>query len=47
MFIAILSYKKPLNEVEEYLPAHRKFLDEHYRSGECIASGPQIPRTAA
>ncbi len=45
MFIAILTYRKPLSEVERYLPAHREFLAEHYRSGAFIASGPQVPRT--
>lgn len=44
MFIAILTYKKPLDEVDRYLAAHREFLAKHYRSGNLIASGPQTPR---
>lgn len=44
MFIAILTYKKPLDVVDENLSAHRAFLAEHYAAGDCIASGPRVPR---
>lgn len=44
MFIAILTYKKPLSEVDKYLDAHRRYLAEHYAAGNFIASGPQTPR---
>lgn len=44
MFIAILTYKKPLEEVDRYLQAHRDFLAEHYAAGDLITSGPQNPR---
>ncbi len=44
MFIAILTYKKPLSEVDKYLQAHRDYLAEHYAAGDFIASGPQNPR---
>ncbi len=44
MFIAIVSYKKPLSEVDKYLQAHRDFLAEHYVAGDLITSGPQTPR---
>lgn len=44
MFIAILTYKKPLEEVDRYLQAHREYLAEHYNAGDFIASGPQTPR---
>lgn len=44
MFIAILSYKKPLSEVDRYLQAHRDYLAVHYAAGDFIASGPQNPR---
>lgn len=30
MFIAILTYKKPLGEVDRFLAAHREYLAEHY-----------------
>ena len=44
MFIAILTYKKPLSEVDKYLQAHRDYLAENYAAGNFIASGPQTPR---
>ena len=44
MFIAILTYKKPLEEVDRHLQAHRDYLAKHYAAGDFIASGPQIPR---
>ena len=44
MFIAILTYKKPLSEVDKYLQAHRDYLAEHYAAGDFIASGPRNPR---
>ena len=44
MFIAILTYKKPLSVVDKYIQAHRDYLTEHYAAGDFIASGPQNPR---
>ncbi len=44
MFIAILTYKQPLSEVDRFLTAHREYLAKHYAAGDFIASGPQIPR---
>ena len=44
MFIAILTYKKPLSEVDRFLAAHREYLSKHYAVGDFIASGPQTPR---
>lgn len=44
MFIAILTYKKPLSEVDRFLAAHREYLSKHYAAGDFIASGPQAPR---
>lgn len=44
MFIAILTYKKPLEYVDSFLQAHRDYLAEHYAAGDFIMSGPQIPR---
>ena len=44
MFIAILTYKKPLEDVDHFLQAHREYLAEHYDAGDFIASGPQTPR---
>ena len=44
MFIAILTYKKPLSEVDRFLAAHREYLAKHYAAGDFITSGPQTPR---
>ena len=41
MFIAILTYKKPLSEVDRFLAAHQEYLAKHYAAGDFIASGPQ------
>lgn len=45
MFIAILTYVRPLAEVDALIPAHVAFLDEHYASGLFVASGRRVPRT--
>lgn len=44
MLIIDLTYKKPIEEVDKHLVAHRDFLEEHYRTGIFIASGPKDPR---
>lgn len=44
MFVVILTYIKPLDEVDKYLAAHREYLARHYAAGDFIASGPQTPR---
>ena len=41
IFIAILTYKKPLEEVSKFRPAHFDFLDIYYKAGKFIASGRQ------
>ena len=45
MIIIELIYKKPLEEVDKYLEAHRVFLDKFYKSGVFVLSGPKTPRT--
>ena len=44
MFIAFLTYKKSLTEVDIFLASHREYLADHYAAGDFIASGPQTPR---
>lgn len=44
MFIAILTYKKPLVDVDHFLQAHRDFLAKQYAAGNLITSGPRVPR---
>lgn len=45
MFVVLVTYKKPLERVEQYLVAHRAFLDRGYQEQLLIASGPRVPRT--
>lgn len=45
MFVVLLSYIKPLAEVERFLREHREFLDCHYTSGNFLLSGRKEPRT--
>lgn len=45
MFIAILTYVRPLDEVDALIPDHIRYLDEQYASGLFVASGRRIPRT--
>lgn len=45
MYIVILTYKKPIEEIERLTVPHRAFLDTLYADGVLLISGPQIPRT--
>jgi uncharacterized protein YciI len=45
MFIILLTYKKPLVEIEKHLKDHRDFLDAGYKKDYFVASGPRNPRT--
>lgn len=45
MFVILLSYVQPLNEVDKLIPAHREFLQAHYASGKFQLSGRLEPRT--
>ena len=45
MFIMMLSYLQPIDEVEKYLSQHINYLDKYYGLGHFIASGRKEPRT--
>ncbi|MCB8963811.1 MAG: GTP cyclohydrolase [Bacteroidales bacterium] len=45
MYLVLVTYIKPIEEVEMHLANHRAFLDRFYTSGNLICSGPQNPRT--
>ncbi len=45
MFIVEINYKKPIEEIEKHLVAHRSFLEDGYQKNYFIASGPRNPRT--
>jgi len=44
MVIITSKYIKPLEEIDALLVEHRRFLDEQYRNGKFLCSGPQKPR---
>ena len=44
MFLLLLKYKVPIEQVERVVPAHREFLDQGYRAEKLLVSGPQVPR---
>jgi len=45
MFITLLTYVKPLSEVDRYIEEHVAFLDKYYKSNKFIFSGRRNPRT--
>ncbi|WP_047154048.1 YciI family protein [Aneurinibacillus tyrosinisolvens] len=44
MFIVLLKYLKPLDQVETFINEHREFLGKYYKESKFLASGPQVPR---
>ena len=44
MFIIELTYKVPVEKIDEHLVAHVSFLDKYYASGNFLASGRKVPR---
>lgn len=44
MFIISFTYIKPLEEVDALLNEHVAYLNEQYRLGNFLASGPKVPR---
>lgn len=45
MYIVLLSYIKPIEEVERWIDLHIEFLDKYYEEGLFIFSGRRDPRT--
>ncbi|WP_124726891.1 YciI family protein [Staphylospora marina] len=45
MFVAILRYKLPFEEVQKHVKAHRDYLDGQYREKRLIVSGPMTSKT--
>ena len=45
MYLILLTYKAPIEDVERVTPAHREFLDRGYRAEKLLLSGPKVPRT--
>jgi uncharacterized protein YciI len=45
MFIITLTYKQPIEVVDQFLLAHRSYLETGYQNNCFLASGPKNPRT--
>ncbi|MCZ4221966.1 YciI family protein [Pedobacter rhodius] len=45
MFIIDLKYIVPLEELDEHMEAHVKYLHKYYAKNIFIASGRKVPRT--
>jgi len=45
MILIEVTYKKPIEVVDQFLMAHRNYLETHYQKGNLICSGAQNPRT--
>lgn len=45
MFLVLLTYERPLAEIDRRMAAHVAFLEECYRAGAFLASGRQVPRS--
>ncbi len=45
MFVVILTYLAPLEQIDQLLAQHAAFLDRFYEQGRFICSGRRIPRT--
>jgi len=44
MFVVLLTYQRPLAEIDARMRAHVAFLEEGYGAGTFVASGRQVPR---
>jgi len=45
MFILSLTYKTPIEVVDQHLDAHVQWLKDGYASGMVLASGRKVPRS--
>ena len=44
MFIVLLKYVAPLEQIDYALPDHRAWVEQQYERGLFLASGRQVPR---
>jgi uncharacterized protein YciI len=45
VFVLLLTYVRPLAEVDALMREHMAWLSEHYAAGRFLVSGRRIPRT--
>lgn len=44
LFVCLVHYTKPLEEVSKKVEQHRTYLKKGYECGVLLASGPRIPK---
>ena len=45
MFVLLLNYIRPIDEVDALMREHVAWLNEHYDAGRFVVSGRRVPRT--
>jgi uncharacterized protein YciI len=45
LFLVLIRYLRPPEELDRLRPAHREFLRRHYDAGRLVVSGPRVDRT--
>ena len=45
MYVIVLTYRRPLEEVDRLLDEHVAFLDAQFAAGRFLAAGRRVPRT--
>jgi len=45
LFLVLIRYLRPPEELDRLRPAHREFLRRHYDAGRLLVSGPRVDRT--
>jgi uncharacterized protein YciI len=45
VFVLLLTYTAPLEEVDALMREHMRWLDGHYDAGRFLVSGRQVPRS--
>ncbi|GGO81602.1 YciI family protein [Wenjunlia tyrosinilytica] len=45
MFVISLTYRVPLDQVEQHFADHMAWVERHYAEGRFLASGRKVPRT--
>jgi uncharacterized protein YciI len=45
VFVLLLTYTRPLDEVDALMRRHMAWLEEQYEAGRFLVSGRRIPRT--
>lgn len=45
MFLIMVSYKEPIEIIDQYLVEHRAYLEEGYKKDFFVVSGPRNPRS--